>query len=304
MLTATICSSAAVPGWTLTIVIAWPATTTQPPAVGEQLRVGEALGLVAARERLQPPPGEQADRQREDDDAGVDARPGEHPVGAPARAEQPLRDAARRAAARSRTPAARRRRAARRRARGACRSPRRAATGSQSVIGGELEEEHEVERLVERRRLAVERPLQHRDRDAGARRGRTASARRADSARRTASPSSTRVDRHRDAARHGGVQEQVRRRRSAGRSKREVLRGEQERRERTPPASVPTKMRRRRRASQASAASTVNAGRPPARPARAAAAAAAPRRRDAACRRARRADSARARAARRRSSAA
>ena len=60
--------------------------------MGEQLGIGETLGFVGARERLQAPPGEHADRQGEDDGAGVEARPGQHPAGAPAAAEKPLRD--------------------------------------------------------------------------------------------------------------------------------------------------------------------------------------------------------------------
>ena len=182
----------------------------QPPAVREQLGIGEALGLVGAGERLQAPPREQADRQGEDDEAGVDARSGEHPAGAPAHGEEPLREL--NAEQRCGREHQQRRSTSRRDAAHAPRADHQAEQDRQHQrAGGELKEKDEVERLVERRRLAVERPLQHRDDDAGS--GEAAQRQQAEA---DGAPERQRrqdgVDRHDDAARHRRVQEQVRRR--------------------------------------------------------------------------------------------
>ena len=194
--------------------------------MGEQLRVGESLGLVAARERLQAPPREHADRQGEDDGAGVEARAGEHPAAAPGPSEQPLRDLD--AEQRRGGEDEQAREGERRDAAHPAQADHRAEQRRQpELVGGELKEGDEVERLIERRRLAVERSLRHRDDDAG---GGEAAQR--EGTEPDGSPERRRrqhrVDRHGDAARHGRVHEQVRRHHRQV-AQREVLRSEQER---------------------------------------------------------------------------
>ena len=141
-----------------------------------------------------------------------------------------------------------------------CRSPRRAAIGSQSASGGELEEDNEVEQLVERRRLAVERPLQHRHDDGRRRRGRTSV--------KTPSRQRAHERRRREHARRSAPRRSSSRRRSGtgapasnGRSSNAWYWTASRSDGTNAAASVPTKMRRRRRASQASAAVDGEGGR-------------------------------------------
>ncbi len=131
--------------------------------------------------------------------------------------------------------------------------------GSQSVAAASWKKMTTVERLVERRRLAVERPLQHRDDDRRHARGRTASARRDGRRARTASPSGRRRSARATLLVTAAFRNRCKRC-SRQIAEREVLRGEQQRGTDTA-ASMATKMRRRRRASQASARTDAEGGR-------------------------------------------